>query len=711
MVSKMFGGFFRLAGVSAVVAVFVLLSISTISAQNVLDKRLDSLQRVHVAMQFGMFIHFNMNTFYPGWGESRTTPTTFAPTNVDCGQWARAAVSAKMKYAILTCKHHDGFALWPSQQNAPNGLPHYTVMESSYKHDIVKMFVDSMRAYNIVPCLYFSGWDAASGIPGPYSDPATVRTQWANDSAFVLGQIRELLNPAVYGQIPLFVFDGFSWDMGQWAFPIDIVRTTIKKLQPNCLVVDHNGGAPWQVDIVYYEEPIGVTAPTGNKIASCQGQTISSDWFWNSSAADINQLMTVSNITQHLARLDTMYCNFVLNCPPNKTGVFDAAIVTRLAQVGTAWNPAAARTMPLQPAAIDRPYVPVTATATSNASTAVNAIDNVNDFSGGHQQTLWTSSGTLPQSVTLDLGVVKDSIDMLMYQPRRFGSTTGNITSYRIYTGTTSTALTQITTGTSSSGTWGIWPSDSTIKWAQFARQSARYVRLEAVTANSSSSDTINDNDPNIIYYGWYYSSGRGLGDYDNDAHFSTTIGDSCTYTFNGAGIDYLSEKYSDMGNVDVYIDGVFKQNVNLYVTGTRQVRQAVYSITGLASGSHTIKIVNKSTAYGCVDAFRLYGAASSSYAVINNIAVGAHLPYSQVVGVKQTSLPTAFSHSIKDVYKTSRMVTFDARFSQKVKSVAVYDLGGKLLTRKSFTKNIIDLQKDCGVPEGVYVVKTGIVK
>jgi hypothetical protein len=36
----------------------------------------------------------------------------------------------------------------------------------------------------------------------------------------------------------------------------------------------------------------------------------------------------------------------------------------------------------------------------------------------------------LPQSITIDLGVVRDSVDMLMYQPRRFGSTEGNITSY-----------------------------------------------------------------------------------------------------------------------------------------------------------------------------------------------------------------------------------------------------------------------------------------
>ncbi|MBN2036152.1 MAG: hypothetical protein JW768_05360, partial [Chitinispirillaceae bacterium] len=84
---------------SSIACFLILIATTSLFAQSVLDKKLDSLQRVHVNLRFGMFIHFNMNTFYPGWGENRVDPETFAPTNVDCGQWARAAVSAKMKYA------------------------------------------------------------------------------------------------------------------------------------------------------------------------------------------------------------------------------------------------------------------------------------------------------------------------------------------------------------------------------------------------------------------------------------------------------------------------------------------------------------------------------------------------------------------------------------------------------------------------------------
>ena len=229
-----------------------------------------------------------MNTFHPGWGESRIDPKLFAPTNVDCGQWARAAKSAGMKYAALTCKHHDGFALWPSQQVPPNGKAFYTVMQSSYPHDIVRMFVDSCRVYGIVPCFYFSIWDAASGISGSYSNPRAVMndsSSWARCSTFVLGQLTELLG-GTYGQIPFLIFDGYSWNMGHWAYPMQQIKNLVRKLQPNCLITDHNGMIqPWNIDILDFEEPLGIQAPTGNTYASQQEQTISGDWFWDSTCS------------------------------------------------------------------------------------------------------------------------------------------------------------------------------------------------------------------------------------------------------------------------------------------------------------------------------------------------------------------------------------------------------------------------------------------
>ena len=155
-----------------------------------------------------------------------------------------------------------------------------------------------------------------------------------------------------------------------------------------------------------------------------------------------------------------------------------------------------------------------------------------------------------------------------------------------------------------------------------------------------------------------------------------------------------------------MYIDGTFRQNVNLYVSGSRQVQQAVYSITTLSAGSHTIKIVNRSTAYACIDAFRLYGADTSAAAVINTIAAGAFLPYNQTAGVYQGAAPSASRPYGRNTYKAMNRVVLDKRFSGRAATVAVYNLAGKLVSSKATRKTVIDLRKEFGITDGTYIVK-----
>ncbi|MEV4532703.1 carbohydrate-binding protein [Asanoa sp. NPDC049518] len=122
----------------------------------------------------------------------------------------------------------------------------------------------------------------------------------------------------------------------------------------------------------------------------------------------------------------------------------------------------------------------------------------------------------------------------------------------------------------------------------------------------------VNDTD---LTYGanWYHTTARGYGDYNDDTHHSNTVGAEASYTFTGTGVEYLSERFSDMGNVDVYLDGTFQDNVNLNVSGARQAQQVVWSRTGLTSGQHTIRIVNKTTSVGMIDALRIITGGGSN--------------------------------------------------------------------------------------------------
>jgi hypothetical protein len=114
----------------------------------------------------------------------------------------------------------------------------------------------------------------------------------------------------------------------------------------------------------------------------------------------------------------------------------------------------------------------------------------------------------------------------------------------------------------------------------------------------------VNDNDWRAVYTGsWSTSSGRSLGDLDDDVHYTGTDGDSVSYTFSGTGIQVLTETNTDEGSADVYIDGTKVQSVSAY-SADREAQQVLASVTGLPKGQHTIKIVKTGGTYLLIDGF-----------------------------------------------------------------------------------------------------------
>ncbi len=421
---------------------------------------LQQLQSDYVDLRFGMFIHFGILTYTGTWSEANLDITQFNPTGLDPEQWADAAVSAKMKYGVLTTRHHDGFALWPSQASDFN-VGHIPWRDG--QGDVVREYVDAFRSRGLLPGLYYSIWDNTEGIGNGTITDAQM--------SYIKTQITELLTN--YGPIPILIMDGWSWKMGHHAVAYQQVRNLVKSLQPNCLLTDHTHlSDPWEVNTVTFEEPTNIWAPSTNTYPAQQDTKINgsggNDWFW---APDIGNLMTVSDIvTSHLQVLEPLWTNFLLNCPPNRGGTLDDSIVTVLGQVGAAWSPNASRpALPDQGPQDERPYTPVSATATSG--NAFYAIDGLNDTS---TTTMWLPDITLPQSITLDLGQTRPDVGWLGYVPRyalQVSSTYGNITTYGILVSTDETNFTEATSGN--------WAADGRMKVATFGPVAARYVTLE----------------------------------------------------------------------------------------------------------------------------------------------------------------------------------------------------------------------------------------
>ncbi|WP_234312015.1 RICIN domain-containing protein [Streptomyces griseus] len=430
-------------------------------------------------MRFGMFNHFNLGTFTnQEWAEPNQSPTLFAPTAVDCAQWADAAVAAKMSYGILTTKHHDGFALWPSAYGTQN------VANSSYKQDVVRAYCDAFRAKGLKVGLYYSIWDRTFGVEAwesrhKVSGLDTTDAIQPADMTFILGQITELLTN--YGTIDLFVTDGYAWQMGQQAVSYQTIREHVKSLQPDIVMIDHGGlSVPWLGDAIYFEEPLGVTAPAGNTYAATQGQTISNGWFWHPTTPTTDP-MSKAAILSHLTDLEPKYTSFILNCPPNRNGKLDTNIVNRLAEVGAAWSPNTSRPpLPTQPLRAEHPVTPVSAYATGfhTGEGPLNAIDGLSDKGYETCWSTWGLAPALPHSITIDLGGVWSSVSTLEYLPKQWGrndTTDGDITSYTISTSTDGTNFTQVATGT--------WAGGRAPKVVEWPARNVGFVRIQANAA------------------------------------------------------------------------------------------------------------------------------------------------------------------------------------------------------------------------------------
>ena len=179
---------------------------------------------------------------------------------------------------------------------------------------------------------------------------------------------------------------------------------------------------------------------------------------------------------------------------------------------------------------------------------------------------------------------------------------------------TTSTTTQVLVAGEGFTSGMPVYVNGTQVSGVQYLSGSFLIVPVPAGTSASQISVTapapgvrLNDTDPTISYSGFSYSAGRGLGDYDNDVHYATANGSTASLTFTGTGIQVYGELYTDQGNIGVSIDGGAQQTVStLPSDGQRHSNVAVYTVTGLAAGNHTIVVTKLSGTYTTLDGFNI---------------------------------------------------------------------------------------------------------
>ena len=324
---------------------YVLILLSLILAGSGLaqeSRPLAERQQEFLSWKFGMFIHFNVATFNERqWASGYEDPATFAPTQLDCGQWADAAKAAGMKYAVLTVKHTGGWCLWDSQYTA-----HDITALTNYrqgKGDIVREFVDAFRARGLKVGLYYC-------MPGDFSHRANNRLlpgqtdlhglppEAADDYAgFIKKQLTELLTR--YGPVDLMWFDQVKnkYTRAQWLE----IKAHVQSLQPNCLVIANNSTDFKETDIHSYEYPFLKSRKSGKELPPEKNTNASEvcdcitpgAWFWETNLNE-ESVTSAADLVDMLKLCNSRQANYLLNVPPDRTGRLPEMLVRRLKEIG-----------------------------------------------------------------------------------------------------------------------------------------------------------------------------------------------------------------------------------------------------------------------------------------------------------------------------------------------------------------------------------------
>jgi alpha-L-fucosidase len=269
----------------------------------------------------------------------------FNPTNFHPEVWLKKAQAAGFRYAVLTTKHHNGFALWPSAFGGFN--TRNTPMKG---RDLVREFVDGCRAAGLKVGFYFSGPDwhfdrdfmsflypgSAARYRGKLPDlgpdheprvlqhtPEEIAAHHQAVAEMVRGQIEELLTR--YGKIDVMWFDGGpSHPLHGKLFPIERIR----QLQPGIVINPRfHGRGDYITPEGHLPEDLRLKSDEWGELCSC----------WAGSWSDTRRpFRPLNDVVGELVRCRASGINNLLDIGPTASGDLPPDAYGNLEKLG-AW--------------------------------------------------------------------------------------------------------------------------------------------------------------------------------------------------------------------------------------------------------------------------------------------------------------------------------------------------------------------------------------
>ncbi|WP_214417028.1 alpha-L-fucosidase [Sphaerisporangium fuscum] len=276
--------------------------------------------------RFGMFIHWGLYSAFAGqYGSCRDAEwikrncgipdadyaakaATWNPTSFDANAIVKLAKDAGQKYIVITSKHHDGFAMWPTQVNDWN-----IRSRTPFKRDPLRELSDAARANGIHFGVYYSIWD--------WHDPDFTR-----DLPAYLTRAKAQLRELITNYDPeILWFDG-EWESPFTAQDGEQLEKFVRELKPG-IIINNRVSKRRLVDGDYDtpEQQLAGSPPSAQLQESCL--TISNTWGY---AAWDTAFKSPTELTRDLVHLTSNGTNFLLNIGPTDTGAIQPGQLTAL---------------------------------------------------------------------------------------------------------------------------------------------------------------------------------------------------------------------------------------------------------------------------------------------------------------------------------------------------------------------------------------------
>ncbi len=292
--------------------------------------------------KFGLFIHWGVyavpagkygdNTNYGEWimnsaripsAEYKEYASQFNPVKYDPKAWVKVAREAGMRYIVITSKHHDGFALYPSD------VTDWDVVDATpYGKDLLGPLVDEAKQAGLKMGFYYSqaqDWNHPGGAKSRFQegdgwDEAHKGDFDAYLENIALPQAKELLS-----RYPL---DIFWWDTPTWMNE-ERTRPFVEalKVRPNIITNNRLGV---DGDTKTPEQFVPVTGHEGDW-ETCM--TMNRHWGYNAYDDDWK---SSEELIHKLIEICSKGGNFLLNVGPTAEGEFPQPCIERLQDMG-AW--------------------------------------------------------------------------------------------------------------------------------------------------------------------------------------------------------------------------------------------------------------------------------------------------------------------------------------------------------------------------------------